>query len=73
MLPPYYEENAKLKKLLNDKTEQVKNLLHFIADLERELKGEKELRKKSENYTKEVEGYLKETINKEDEKWYPGK
>ena len=73
MLPPYYEENAKLKKLLNDKTEQVKNLLHFIADLERELMGEKELRKKSENYTKEVEGYLKETINKEDEKWYPGK
>lgn len=68
MLPPYYEENVKLKKLLNDKTEQVKNLLHFITDLERELKGEKELRKKSQEY---IEEYLEHNINKKEKKDTP--
>lgn len=63
MLAAFYEECKKLEKLLNDKTEQVKNLLHLIDDLERELKGEKELRKKSQEY---IEEYLENNINRKD-------
>lgn len=65
MLAAFYEECKKLEKLLNDKTEQVKNLLHLIDDLERELKGEKELRKKSQEY---IEEYLENNINRIDNK-----
>ena len=61
MLAGFYEECKKLEKLLTDKTEQVKNLLHFIDDLERELKGEKELRKKAEQY---IEEYLEKNVNR---------
>jgi len=45
--------------------DKVRELTHRVSSLEKELKGEKQLRKKAEDYVKEVEGFLKESINKE--------
>ena len=45
--------------------DKVRELTHRGSSLEKELKGEKQLRKKAEDYVKEVEGFLKESINKE--------
>ena len=45
--------------------DKVREMTHRVSSLEKELKGEKQLRKKAEDYVKEVEGFLKESINKE--------
>ena len=45
--------------------ERVRELTRLVSSLEKELKGEKVLRQKAEDYVKEVEGFLKESINKE--------
>ena len=54
-----------MEKALNKCCERVRELAKQVSSLEKELRGEKQLRKKAENYTKEVEGFLKESINKE--------
>tara|TARA_R110000824_G_scaffold1603_5_gene7825 strand:- start:10053 stop:10205 length:153 start_codon:yes stop_codon:yes gene_type:complete len=43
----------------------VRELAKQVSSLEKQLRGEKQLRKKAEGYIKEVEGFLKESINKE--------
>ena len=37
---------------------KVRELAKQVSSLEKELKGEKQLRKKAEEYTKELEGFL---------------
>lgn len=54
-----------LEKALTKCSEKVRELAKQVSSLEKELKGEKELRKKADDYVKEVEGFLKESINKE--------
>ena len=45
--------------------ERVRELNKLVNSLQKQLKGERELRQKAEDYVKEVEGFLKESINKE--------
>ena len=54
-----------MEKALTKCCEKVRELAKLVSSLEKELKGEKILRQKSEEYVKEVEGFLKESINKE--------
>ena len=54
-----------LEKALRKCSEKVRELAKSVDSLEKELKGEKQLRQKAEDYVKEVEGFLKESINKE--------
>ena len=54
-----------LEKALTKCCERVRELAKQVSSLEKQLRGEKQLRKKAENYVKEVEGFLKESINKE--------
>ncbi len=54
-----------LEKALTKCSEKVRELAKQVSSLEKELKGEKQLRQKAEDYVKEVEGFLKESINKE--------
>tara|TARA_R100000700_G_C3177375_1_gene152549 strand:+ start:273 stop:464 length:192 start_codon:yes stop_codon:yes gene_type:complete len=54
-----------MEKALNNCCRRVRELTNQVSSLEKELQGEKQLRKKAEAYVKEVEGFLKESINKE--------
>lgn len=54
-----------MEKALTKCCEKVRELAKQVSSLEKELKGEKQLRQKAEDYVKEVEGFLKESINKE--------
>ena len=54
-----------MEKALNKCCRKVRELAKQVSSLEKELKGEKQLRKKAEDYVIEVEGFLKESINKE--------
>ena len=54
-----------MEKALNKCCERVRELAKQVSSLEKELRGEKQLRKKAEAYVQEVEGFLKESINKE--------
>ena len=54
-----------MEKALTKCCEKVRELAKQVSSLEKELRGEKQLRKKAEGYVKEVEGFLKESINKE--------
>lgn len=54
-----------MEKTLNKCCDKIRELAKQVSSLEKELKGEKQLRKKAEDYVIEVEGFLKESINKE--------
>ena len=54
-----------MEKALTKCCERVRELANQVSSLEKQLRGEKQLRKKAEAYVKEVEGFLKESINKE--------
>ena len=54
-----------MEKALNKCCDKIRELAKQVSSLEKELKGEKQLRKKAEDYVIEVEGFLKESINKE--------
>ena len=54
-----------MEKALTKCCERVRELANQVSSLEKQLRGEKQLRKKAEAYVKEVESFLKESINKE--------
>ena len=54
-----------MERALTKCCEKVRELTKLVGSLQKELKGEKQLRKKAEDYVIEVEGFLKESINKE--------
>tara|TARA_R110002050_G_scaffold17407_7_gene51738 strand:- start:371 stop:580 length:210 start_codon:yes stop_codon:yes gene_type:complete len=54
-----------MEKALNSCCRKIRELVNKISSLEKELRGEKQLRKKADSYVKEIEGFLKISINKE--------
>ncbi len=47
-----------VEKALNKCCRKVRELAKQVSSLEKEIKGEKQLRKKAEEYSKELEGFL---------------